>query len=146
MPVLLQFMGRPLKIYYCPPRPGDVWPPRSSNAANSSSTMKRAATSTNNNGSDAKGDNFTREKTPKPEGCRKLYAGNLAYDIDDATIVEFFKDCGEMIGLRWLVNRDTGEFRGGGYVEFRTTEMADKAMQLDGKELMGRKIRLDWTN
>lgn len=23
-----KFMGRPLKIYYCPPRPGDIWPPR----------------------------------------------------------------------------------------------------------------------
>lgn len=22
-----KLMGRPLKIYYCPPRPGDVWPP-----------------------------------------------------------------------------------------------------------------------
>ena len=22
-----KLLGRPLKIYYCPPRPGDVWPP-----------------------------------------------------------------------------------------------------------------------
>ena len=22
-----KLLGRPLKVYYCPPRPGDVWPP-----------------------------------------------------------------------------------------------------------------------
>ena len=27
--------------------------------------------------------------------------GNVAYEIDDDKICEFFKDCGEIIGLRW---------------------------------------------
>jgi hypothetical protein len=31
-------------------------------------------------------------------------------------------------------------------VEFATTEEADKAMAMDGRELLGRNIRLDWTN
>jgi RNA recognition motif-containing protein len=52
-----------------------------------------------------------REKTEKPEGCRKLFAGNLSYNIDDATIVDFFKDCGELTGLRWLTRQGTEEFR-----------------------------------
>lgn len=50
-----------------------------------------------------------------------------------------------MRGLRWLVNADTGAFRGGGFVEFATSEAADKALLLDGKEVLGRNIRLDWT-
>jgi hypothetical protein len=36
--------------------------------------------------------------------------------------------------------------QGAGYIEFASTEDADKAMALDGKELLGRNIRLDWTN
>ena len=52
-----------------------------------------------------------REKTEKPEGCRKLFAGNLSYNIDDATIVDFFKECGELTGLRWLTRQGTEEFR-----------------------------------
>ena len=47
----------------------------------------------------------------KPEGCRKLFIGNLSYEIDDETIVDFFKDCGTLTGLRWLTRKDTGEFR-----------------------------------
>lgn len=36
--------------------------------------------------------------------------------------------------------------QGAGYVEFATAAEADAAMKLDGKELLGRNIRLDWTN
>ena len=38
--------------------------------------------------------------------------GNLSYNIDDETIVDFFKDCGgEVTGLRWLTRKGTEEFR-----------------------------------
>jgi len=132
-----KFMGRPLKMYYCPPRPGDVWPPVERGVNSDKGHVAGAGTQGK--------DRNTRPKTPKPPGGLKLYMGNLSYDIDDETIMEFFKDCGEMRGLRWLVNNDTGEFRGGGFVEFTTTEAADKAILLDGTDLLKRPIRLDWT-
>lgn len=124
-----KFQGRPLKIYFCPPRPGDVWPPVAARGG----------------GGDGGGGRKAKPKTPKPPGGKKLYMGNLAYSIDDDTIVEFFKDCGEMRGLRWLVNEHTGDFRGGGFVEFTTSEAADQAILKDGQELLGRAIWLDWT-
>ena len=59
--------------------------------------------------------------------------------------MEFFKDCGgEMVGLRWLTHKDSGDFKGCGYVEFADTETADKAFLLDGSMLLGRPIRIDW--
>jgi len=125
-----KFMGRPLKIYYCPPRPGDIWPPnggRSSGVSSSNGPPRR-------------------EKTPKPDGCKKLYAGNLSYNIDDETMCDFFKDCGSIVGLRWLTHRDTEEFRGCGFIEFSNSDDADKAMKMDGKELLGRPLILDWTS
>lgn len=85
--------------------------------------------------------------------------GNLAYEIDDETIVEFFKPAGTLTGLRWLTRKETGEFRvrvhtantlpqalimwivllqGCGYCEFGTTEEADKAIKFNGVELLGR--------
>lgn len=101
-----KFMGRPLKIYYCPPRPGDQWPPKETQRGGKTGAAAAGAASSSSSGNPP-----GREKTPKPEGCRKLYMGNLSYDIDDDSVVDFFKDCGTMIGLRWLTRKDTGEFR-----------------------------------
>ena len=57
----------------------------------------------------------------------------------------FFSEAGaEVVGLRWVTQKDSGEFRGFGFVEFATTAGADKAILLNGKELLGRPIRLDW--
>jgi RNA recognition motif-containing protein len=87
-----------LKIYYCPPRPGDVWPPVGGGGGGPSgagNAPPRAA----------------KNIRPKPPGCRKLFCGNLAYEIDDEVIVNFFSDCGSLTGLRWLTREGTGEFR-----------------------------------
>ena len=32
-------------------------------------------------------------------------------NIDDDTIVDFFKGCGELTGLRWMTRQETSEFR-----------------------------------
>ena len=135
-----KFMGRPLKIYYCPPRPGDVWPPRRGPQYDRSAADESAS-----NNQNTKRGPPRRERTSKPPGCTKLYMGNLSYNIDDDTICEFFKDCGEIIGLRWLIREGTNEFRGGGYIQFATTEQCDAAIQKDGLELLGRPIKLDYT-
>jgi len=52
-----------------------------------------------------------REKQPKPPGGKTLFAGNLSFNIDDDTMVDFFKDCGTLVGLRWLTHKDSGEFK-----------------------------------
>jgi nucleolin len=109
-----KFMGRPLKVYYCPPRPGDKWPPRESsrpenNSSSSGPTQEKGEFKNTNNSKN--NNSVNREGTPKPDGCRKLFAGNLSYEIDDNAMVEFFKDCGTLTGLRWLTRQDSGEFR-----------------------------------
>lgn len=135
-----KLLGRPLKIYYCPPRPGDVWPPLepSKHKPNGSTNPAGGGASVGSGGS-------TRGQSVKPVDCKKLYCGNLSYDIDDDTMCAFFQECGEVVGLRWLTHKDTGDFRGCGFIQFATSEAADKAMALNGKEIMGRPIRLDWT-
>lgn len=92
---------RPLKLFYCPPKPGDVWPPLQS--------TQSAATATRREGGVAGPPR--REKRDKPKGCKKLFAGNLSYNIDDDAVMDFFKDCGTLVGLRWLTHKDSGEFK-----------------------------------
>jgi nucleolin len=48
------------------------------------------------------------------------------------------------VQVRWLTDKDTGDFRGCGFIEFATPADADKAVTLHGKELKGRAVKIDW--
>ena len=98
-----------------------------------------------NAGGGAGGNREVRPMQAKPEGCTTMFAGNLNFNIDDDAMKEFFKGCGEVSSIRWLTDRDSGDFKGCGFIEFSDPESAlDKAAALNGSELMGRQIRLDF--
>ncbi|GMH66993.1 hypothetical protein TL16_g04562 [Triparma laevis f. inornata] len=125
-----ELMGRALKINFAPAREGDIWPP----------------TKTSTTGGQA-GSNSRKTMSEKPENCTKLFIGNLSYDIDDDGIFKFFENVeAEVKAVRWLHHKDSGDFKGVGYVEFWNTEACDKAATLNGKNLLGRPIRIDWTD
>ena len=67
----------------------------------------------------------------------------MSYDIDDAAVRAFF-DPLTLNSIRWVTDRNSGDFKGCGFVEFATTEEADSGMAKQGEQLMGRAIRLDW--
>jgi len=126
-----KLMGRPLKINYAPARPGDIWPPENKGAGGV--TQARG-----------KGKGTMSEK---PEGCTKLFVGNLSYEIDDDAIFKFFASVdAEVKAVRWIHHKDSGDFKGIGFVEFWTTDACDKAATLNGKNLLDRPIRIDWTD
>jgi nucleolin len=90
-----------------------------------------------------KSDRLIREAKPKPDGCMKLYCGNLSYDIDDAAIQAFFAP-NLPSDIHWLTDRESGDFKGCGFCRFDSTETADAAFLKNGQVLMSRPIRLDW--
>ncbi|KAL8100560.1 hypothetical protein AgCh_032712 [Apium graveolens] len=83
--------------------------------------------------------------TPQVEatGSKTLFMGNLSFRIEESDVIEFFKDAGEVAEVRFTMDRETGDFRGFGHVEFATVEAAQKALKLAGRELVGREVRLD---
>lgn len=130
-----QLMGRPIKINYAPPRDLEDWPPKSRVI-----TGGKLA----NAGGQAGGKGI-KAMSVKPEGCSKLFIGNLSYEIDDEAITKFFMTVeAEIKAVRWLYHQDSGDFKGVGYVDFWNTEACEKAATLNGKNLLGRPIRIDW--
>ena len=57
---------------------------------------------------------------PKPAGCVTIFAGNLSYEIDDDATHEFFKACGAITNIKWLTDRETGDFKGCGFITFES--------------------------
>lgn len=58
------------------------------------------------------------------------------------TIRQTFGECGDIKSVRFAEDRETGEFRGFGHVEFYDGEHVDAAMKLANSDVMGRPIRV----
>jgi RNA recognition motif-containing protein len=74
---------------------------------------------------------------------RRLYVGNLNFEINDTSLREVFSRVGGVEHVEVIKDRWTGLSRGFGFVEMMTTEDAEVAIdELDGAETMGRKLRV----
>jgi len=87
--------------------------------------------------------------TPSPsqggdsDGCTTIFLGNLPWTVDEDMVKAAFKECGEIAAIRWGTDRESGDFKGYGHVEFATAEACAKALKLNGQDLGGREMRID---
>ncbi|GMP62937.1 hypothetical protein CsSME_00024846 [Camellia sinensis var. sinensis] len=76
------------------------------------------------------------------EGSKTLFVANLSFSVEQTDVEDFFKDAGEIVQIRFALDYE-GAFKGYGHVEFATVAAAQKALKLDGQDLLGRRVRLD---
>jgi RNA recognition motif-containing protein len=75
---------------------------------------------------------------------KKLYVGNLSYDVDDAGLESMFAEYGTVESANVIVDRQTGRSKGFGFVEMSSDEEAQAATAaLDGKDSGGRSIKVN---
>merc|ERR1711918_306572 len=80
-------------------------------------------------------------------GCTTVFVGKLSDDVwdeDGAQLTEFFKDCGSVSNVRFMTDRETQAFKGCAWVDFEDTDATDEAVKLNGSELCGRNIKVDF--
>lgn len=73
-----------------------------------------------------------------------LCAGNLAFEIDEDTLRKTFNKCGDINSVRIATDRETGQPRGFGHIEFAEVSAATKAVEMAGTMVSGRAIRVDF--
>jgi RNA recognition motif-containing protein len=72
---------------------------------------------------------------------KKLYVGNLLYEITDEELKDLFMQSGNVISATVIRFRDTGRSKGFGFVEMETEEGAQKAIDMfNGQDHKGRKL------
>jgi RNA recognition motif-containing protein len=75
---------------------------------------------------------------------KKLYVGNLAFNVTNAELEAAFAEIGPCESVSVITDRDTGQSRGFGFVEMASNGDAQKAIQqLDGKTINGRAIKVN---
>uniref|UniRef100_A0A8C6Z6V1 RNA binding motif protein 34 n=1 Tax=Nothoprocta perdicaria TaxID=30464 RepID=A0A8C6Z6V1_NOTPE len=66
----------------------------------------------------------------------------LPADISDEAVREHFADCGDIVAVRIVRDRQTGMGKGFGYILFENTDAVQLALKLNNSDLMGRKVRV----
>lgn len=74
---------------------------------------------------------------------RRLYVGNIHFDMSDAVLRETFAQVGGVESAEIIKDKWTNTSRGFGFVEMITTEDAATAIdELNGTSVMGRSLRV----
>jgi len=75
---------------------------------------------------------------------RKLYVGNLGYDVSGPDLEQLFAGHGTVDSVNVITDRATGQSKGFGFVEMQTDAEAGAAIAaLDGKDFGGRAIKVN---
>jgi len=78
---------------------------------------------------------------------KKLFVGNLAYTVTEDDLRDLFAQVGGCDTVSIVLDRDTGQSRGFGFVTMTNADAAERAKkQLDGTDLKGRRVRIDDAN
>jgi len=130
-------LGRPIKVELSTPRQPNAF------GAGAGAGGKKFGNNSPRGGAGPKGGD--RPRTPRPAGgCNTVFVGNCSYDIDDDGVKKFFGSCGDVKAIRWVTDRDTGNFKGCGFVEFYDVKGADAAVELSGNDMAGRNVKIDY--
>ena len=74
---------------------------------------------------------------------KKVYVGNLSYNVTISTLEELFSSIGEVASVNLITDRMTGRSRGFAFVEMTESADAQKAIaELNGRDVEGRAIKV----
>ena len=75
---------------------------------------------------------------------KKLYVGNLGYDVKDADLSQLFSQHGTVGSANVIMDKMTGRSKGFGFVEMSSDQEAQAAIAaLNGKDYSGRALTVN---
>ena len=75
---------------------------------------------------------------------KKLYVGNLSFDMKQADLEQMFAQVGSVEEVAIIMDRETNRSKGFGFVTMASDEDAKKAIaEFDGKDCNGRALKVN---
>jgi RNA recognition motif-containing protein len=75
---------------------------------------------------------------------KKLYVGNLGYDVNDADLSQLFSQHGQVESAAVIMDKMTGRSKGFGFVEMSSDQEAQAAIgALNGQDYNGRALTVN---
>jgi len=73
----------------------------------------------------------------------KIYVGNLPFSADEEQVRTLFAQHGTVDSVALIKDRDTGQFRGFGFVEMPSSDAARAIQSLNGHDMGGRPLKVN---
>ena len=73
----------------------------------------------------------------------RIYVGNIPFSADENTIRALFETHGSVESIRLINDRETGRFRGFGFVDMPDDQAQSAIEQLNGHDMDGRQLRVN---
>jgi RNA recognition motif-containing protein len=78
------------------------------------------------------------------DDVNSVYVGGLSYESSEDTVKKAFMEFGEVVSVKIVYDRESGESRGFGFVTFTNPRSATMAIRdMDGGQIEGRTIRVN---
>jgi RNA recognition motif-containing protein len=77
------------------------------------------------------------------ELSKKIYVGNLSFDATEEQVSAMFAEYGKVDSIAMINDRDTGRFRGFGFVEMEDSAANAAIKALNDTDLDGRTLRVN---
>ena len=75
---------------------------------------------------------------------KKLYVGNLTYDVTDSALESLFQPHGTVQSAQVIMDRDTNRSKGFGFVEYANAADGQTAITaLDGRDVNGQALKVN---
>lgn len=73
----------------------------------------------------------------------KIYVGNLPFSATEAAVRDLFAQHGTVESVALIMDRETGQPRGFGFVEMPRTDAARAIQSLNGQDMGGRPLKVN---
>jgi RNA recognition motif-containing protein len=79
----------------------------------------------------------------EPFAMKSIYVGNIPFSVSENDIRELFGAYGNVSSVKLVEDRETGRFRGFGFVEMDDSDALKAIEALDGSEMSGRTLKVN---
>ncbi len=74
---------------------------------------------------------------------KSIYVGNISFSSTEDDIRNAFAQYGEVFNVKFIMDRETGRFRGFGFVEMDDSAALEAIQALNGKDIGGRALKVN---
>lgn len=73
----------------------------------------------------------------------EIYVGNFPYETKKEEIQDFFSQYGEISDVKLIMDFETGQSKGFGFIKFASQQECENALSANGVEFGNRKLRVN---